>query len=317
MEESSSKATFIRKKPLICPSCDSEVWIEELLTGRGRLIAGDYTIELRRTYIKSAKWGQLNPLFYPVIVCPKCYYSTYHEDFEKRIERREDIFVQLETKSKKEEIAVLFGGLPNFKEERNSIHGVLSYLFADVTYTYLDAKYVPTFKRALSLLRAAWLLDDYALYTGITIYNEAKDICYEQAAKLYLKVLELEEKGIEDLSKIPSFGPDVDKNFGFEGIKYVYCLLNYRLCFFEKDIVERAKKFKIAKALMAKVFGLGVSSKSKPSIILLLAKYLHKVIGDKIKEYQYKIDNNIPVSEDYIEIELFDLDKEESILKKL
>ncbi len=66
---------------IICPVCHAEFHREDIRTGRGRLIAGDLTDELRRSYQPSKKYGEVYPLFYPVTVCPECYYAAFQGDF--------------------------------------------------------------------------------------------------------------------------------------------------------------------------------------------------------------------------------------------
>ena len=82
-QEKKTRVTFYLKKEIKCPICDEIFLREELLTGRGRLIAGGLTQELRRLYEPSKLYGKVNPLLYPVTCCPKCFYSAYHDDFSK------------------------------------------------------------------------------------------------------------------------------------------------------------------------------------------------------------------------------------------
>ena len=50
---------------------------EELLSGSGRLLAGELTDELRRTYIPSQKYGAVYPLIYSIGVCPQCFLALF------------------------------------------------------------------------------------------------------------------------------------------------------------------------------------------------------------------------------------------------
>ncbi len=309
---SEKKKTFFKKNPLVCPVCKTKVFVEELFTGRGRVIAGNHTIELRRTYQESATWGKANPLLYPVAVCPQCYFSVIQEDFERKITNQDNLNRIRKDKTKKLEIESLFDEQIDFAKERTLISGTLSHIFADLTYNYLPDSYNPTFKKALSSLRAAWLLGDLEIEDKDEKekYEKMKNFYYEQSARLYKMTLDYEQNGKEPLELLNHAGPDLDKNFGFEGIKYMYCILNYRMCFFEKVIEERVNKFNYARSLLGKLFGFGKTSKGKPSVILELAKRMYRVIGDKVKEYEHKIENNIPITEDYIELELVDLDED-------
>src|SRR5208283_5339688 len=75
------KLTFFEKKQTACPVCNSKFYREDLLSGGGRLIAGDLTPELRRLYEPSKKYGEVQPLIYPVTVCPVCYFAALPVDF--------------------------------------------------------------------------------------------------------------------------------------------------------------------------------------------------------------------------------------------
>ena len=63
------KLTFFEKKQTVCPVCDAKFYREDLLSGGGRLIAGDLTPELRRLYEPSKKYGEVHPLMPCVLLC--------------------------------------------------------------------------------------------------------------------------------------------------------------------------------------------------------------------------------------------------------
>ena len=77
----SEKTTFFSKNPIVCPVCETSFYKEDLLSGGGRLIAGELTEELHRTYEPSKKYGEVYPLVYAVLVCPSCLYAAYTQDF--------------------------------------------------------------------------------------------------------------------------------------------------------------------------------------------------------------------------------------------
>ena len=87
MTEESTRSSYFSKKVSVCPVCSTNFSREDLLTGRGRLIAGEITRELRRHYEPSQKFGEVYPLIYPVTVCPVCRYSAYPQDFSEVPER--------------------------------------------------------------------------------------------------------------------------------------------------------------------------------------------------------------------------------------
>lgn len=59
------KVTYFAKNPLTCPICGHSVIKEELLSGSGRLIAGDLTDELHRKYERPKIWYHLSPNLCP------------------------------------------------------------------------------------------------------------------------------------------------------------------------------------------------------------------------------------------------------------
>jgi len=152
------KLTFLSKKKIKCPVCEAEFAREELFTGRGRLIAGDLTGELRRLYQPSQKYGEVFPLCYTLDVCPECYYASFPSDFahisgdtasqifEHKIERIESI-----TK--------LVGEL-DFDNPRNLREGAASYYLAMQSYEYFPSSFSPAVKQGLCALRSAWLFND-------------------------------------------------------------------------------------------------------------------------------------------------------------
>ena len=72
--------TYFSKEELTCPICDSHFNGEEMRMGGGRLSAGELTDELRRRYQPTQKYGKVNPLLYPITVCPNCLYAA--DDFD-------------------------------------------------------------------------------------------------------------------------------------------------------------------------------------------------------------------------------------------
>ena len=81
MSEDKKKVSFREKNATRCPVCSFEFNQEKMLTGGGRLIAGKLTDELRRLYEENKKAGKIYPLAYVIVVCPKCLYAAYPQDF--------------------------------------------------------------------------------------------------------------------------------------------------------------------------------------------------------------------------------------------
>jgi uncharacterized protein (DUF2225 family) len=72
LSDSKIKLTFLTKQQLECPICENTFHKEELLSGGGRMNAGDLTKELHRIYVPTSKFGAVFPLLYPIVVCPSC-----------------------------------------------------------------------------------------------------------------------------------------------------------------------------------------------------------------------------------------------------
>ena len=60
-DQSSKKPviSFYAKEKMLCPVCKKSFAREEMLSGGGRMIAGDLTDELHRQYEPSAKYGKI------------------------------------------------------------------------------------------------------------------------------------------------------------------------------------------------------------------------------------------------------------------
>lgn len=85
------------------------------------------------------------------------------------------------------------------------------------------------------------------------------------------------------IAGLKSFGPDIDKNYGYDGVIYLGALLEYRYGQ-KKDIEARQKQLKMHKIALAKLFGLGKSSKSKPGPILEHARVLYDLLKAELNE---------------------------------
>ena len=277
------KTTFFSKNPISCPVCDTSFYREDLLSGGGRLIAGELTEELHRTYEPSKKYGELNPLVYAVLVCPSCFYAAYPQDFHEVkgefIERLKE-----ETDKRVQSASLVFKDL-DFTNYRGLKEGAASYFLAMMCYDLLDRHYSPTFKRALSALRAAWLLD--ALHRKVfgENYDYLSRLFYRKARFFYVQSVEMAQNGQEPLEAKVNFGPDLDKNYGYDGLLYITGLLEYRYGPRQNN-EKRVKSLESAKRIVSKLFGTGKASKSKPSAILDKARELYEEMNKEIKQIQ-------------------------------
>jgi len=275
------KVSYYLKNSLSCPVCRGQFKKEEMFSGGGRLIAGDINDELRRSYLPSKKVGEMYPLIYPVTVCPECLYAAYSEDFPLVKEKNKP--AALSQKIKRQRDIKLVFPIVDFKKPRNLFTGAASYLLAVSSYSFLGRETAPTFKKGLSCLRAAWLFDDLnKKYPGQN-YDRIKLILYKKAMSYYEKTVYIAQTGEERIDSVKIFGPDLDKNYGFQGVLFISTLLMFKYGD-EESTEERIAKLEGAKRIISKVFGSGKSSKSKPSFILDTSKDLYEKLNEKIAE---------------------------------
>jgi uncharacterized protein (DUF2225 family) len=277
------KTTFFSKNPVACPVCDTSFYREDLLSGGGRLIAGELTEELHRTYEPSKKFGELFPLVYAVMVCPSCLYAVYPQDFDEVKEEQAEVLRE-HTEERVTNASLVFKDL-NFSTYRGLKEGAASYFLAIMCYDLLDRHYSPTLKRALSALRAAWLLDSLHRKEFSENYDYLARLFYRKARFFYLQAIELAQNGQEPLEAHVNFGPDLDKNYGYDGLLYVAGLLEYKYGP-RTNSEKRIKSLENAKRIVSKLFGTGKASKSKPSAILDKARELYDEMNREIKQLQ-------------------------------
>lgn len=273
--------SFYSKEQIECPVCHAKFKREELHSGGGRLIAGDLTDELRRLYEPSARYGKINPTIYNLTVCPKCLYTAFPQDFS--IPPKQTIEKFFETiESRYTSIKRIFNSV-DFSKERGLKEGAASYYLSMLCYEICDKKFSPTIKQAISAIRAAWLFYDLSKKFPEENYKYISDLLYQKATFMYRKALELETNGVEIIAGLKSFGPDVDKNYGYDGIIYLSALLEYK--YGQKNNMElRLKRLESQKFSLAKMFGLGKSSKSKPGPLLEAARDLYDNLKIELNE---------------------------------
>lgn len=279
----SVKVTFFSKNPIECPLCSTKFYKEDLLSGRGRLIAGDLSDELRRFYEPSQKYGELLPLIYPVMVCPSCYYAAYAADFK---EVSNDALRELkeDTDQRIESISIIFKEL-DFTTFRELPEGAASFFLAIRCYDYFESSFYPTFKRGLSSLRAAWLFDElHGKYSGEN-YDYLRDLFYRKAHFFYLLALDRSQDGQEVLESGLNYGPDLDNNYSYDGFLYISGLLEYKYGP-RSDPEKRTRALENGKRIVSRLFGTGKASKSKPSAILEKAQDLYELMNKELKEQQ-------------------------------
>ena len=273
--------TFFAKEQIICPVCDARFKREELKSGGGRLIAGDLTDELHRLYEPSAKYGEIFPLVYNITVCPKCYYAALPQDFS--VIDKESITAISKKMQDRYKSAVRICGSLDFNSNRRLNEGAASYYLALLCYEDVSYKFSPTVKRGLCSLRAAWLFGDMDKKFPGENYDYIASLFYHKALFFYSRAIALESTGKEIVSNLRFFGPDMDKNYGFDGVLYIAALLEYK--YGSKTDPEKRKELLAAqRRSLAKMFGLGKSSKNKPGPLLEHARNLYNSIVAELGE---------------------------------
>jgi uncharacterized protein (DUF2225 family) len=271
--------TFFSKTPIECPICEGKVFREEMRTGRGRQIAGSLTRELRRNYEVSKQFGEVLPLIYPVTVCPNCYYATYHEDFLNVPDRIVDT-LRSEDRARADFFKDIFPAL-DFTEPRALEEGVASYVFASMCYEHFPKQFSPLFKSGLSQLRAAWLCQDLHRKQPAENFDYLARVFYRKARYYYMRAVEGEQDGSQTLSGAHTLGPDLDKNYGYDGVLYISGLLEFQYGP-KSDPEARRQALGRAKRTVARIFGMGKASKDKPAAILDNAREVYDAISKEL-----------------------------------
>ena len=283
------KVSFFAKDDTECPLCKTKHNKEELLSGGGRLIAGKLTGELRRLYQESKKYGLIYPLAYNIQVCPRCLYAAFPKDFN-RLKDNEIGALKQTTDHRVKLVSTLFTNV-NFKEPRTLVHGAASMVLAVDCYHLRDVYVAPTIKKAVTSIRAAWLLSDLHQFASYRPYDKAADFYYMESVRNYHKTLELMQTGKEPVeAESYILGPDLDKNWGYDGVIYLNALLTKKYLDRmaaskpeQKDLLERSKRY------LSKLYGSGKSSRSKPSAIVDMAKDLYDELGDMIEAMEKEV----------------------------
>jgi uncharacterized protein (DUF2225 family) len=278
-ESKNSKISFYAKDTLRCPCCNRAFHREELRSGSGRLIADDLTDELHRLYKPSAKYGEIFPLAYEVTVCPQCWFAAMGDDFT---ELPPELAAQLrrDEKKRKEAANLIFSGL-NFEDLRGLVNGAASLYLAASCYDYFPPEFSPTIKQGINILRCAWLLDELDRKNEGQHYDWLATLFKRKAQFFYSQALQKETSGKESLSAVKFFGPDTDRNYGYEGVLYLKGVLLLKYGNKEDEEVRHAA-LEDAKHTIARIFGIGKASKGKPGPLLENVKELYNNLNAEL-----------------------------------
>jgi uncharacterized protein (DUF2225 family) len=273
---------YYTKDKVVCPVCKKDIKHEEMLTGGGRMIAGPLTDELRRTYERSAKYGKVYPTMYSVGACPVCHAAFFWNDF-KQVTNKDTIDHFIDTEDeRKTSVSAIF---PHYDLNRNRtlLDGAAMYYLALISYEALDASFSPTIKKAICSLRLAWLCTDLNELCPGYNYDFVSNTFYKKALFFYHEALDYESNRKENISNAGNLGPDVDKNYGYDGVIYLCGLLEFK--YGQKENMDaHLKKLDSYKRALARLFGLGKSTKSKPGPLLEHARNLYDTIAKTLQD---------------------------------
>jgi uncharacterized protein (DUF2225 family) len=279
-DEKELKISFQSKEEYICPICGTTFRREELLSGSGRLIAGELTDELHRLYEPSAKYGEVYPLSYQATVCPECWFASMDKDFLGLPKSAFD-GIMGDRRKRVDDTLTIFPAI-DFNEPRGLMSGAASLYLAVRCYEFYPKDFSPTVKQAIATLRAAWLLEELDKKLPGQHYDWLTLLFKKKAQFLYNEAIRREQSGKENLSGLKIFGPDTDKNYAYEGALYLSALLKVKYGP-NVDPAQRAQSLDEAKRTIAKIFGLGKSSKAKPGPLLEHARALYDSINKELK----------------------------------
>ena len=280
-KERELKISFESKEQSTCPICSAVFHREELLSGGGRMIAGALTDELHRIYEPSVKYGDVYPLAYLPTVCPECWFASSDKDFtaipvssrqlaendrEKRIKDTKKIFPNLD-----------------FHDNRDLESGAASHFLVLRCYDYFPKQFSPTMKQGIASLRTGWLLDEMDMKNPGQHYDWLAILLKKKALFFYSEAIIKEQSGKETLSGIKTFGPDIDKNYAYEGALYLSALLKFKYGHLD-DPLQRVSALGDAKRTIARIFGVGKKTKSKPGPLLEHARNLYDKISQELNE---------------------------------
>jgi uncharacterized protein (DUF2225 family) len=275
------KVSFTSKEELSCPVCDTRFHREELLSGSGRLIAGSLTDELHRLYEPSAKYGEIFPLAYQSTVCPVCWYASSEKDFPLLPPHLKDKVFN-EQFQRIADASLIFPDV-DFGQPRGLVSGAASQYLTLRCYDFFPKEFSPTIKQAIAAIRTGWLLEHIDQKQPGEHYDWLALLFKRKANFLYHQAMSLEQSGKETLSGISNFGPDTDKNYIYEGALYLSALFTLKYGS-HKNAELRINQLGEAKRTIAKIFGVGKSSKNKPGPLLEHARDLYDRLNKELNE---------------------------------
>ncbi len=273
------KISFYAKEATRCPVCDASFRREELFSGR--VNADELTDELHRTYKPLHAYGDVYPLCYEIEVCPACFYAAFRADFMPMAVKAGSV-LQDRIEYRVEEVQRIFSGL-DYQGARGLLEGAASYYLAMLCYEHAGKDFSPTIKSAMCAIRSAWLCNDLHRKSPNENWDYVAGLFYRKARFFYRLAIELEQSGKEVYSAQRNLGPDTDKNYGHEGVVYMFSILELKYGP-KEDHAARREHLASAKIAVARMFGLGKKTKSKPGPLLDKARELYERLKTELQD---------------------------------
>lgn len=274
--------TYLSSQPITCPVCGHEFYVEKMQTGSGRLIAGDITDLLHRKYKPSQKYGKIDPLIYSIITCPDCYYSVLPQDFLKIPDDVADSLKSL-SHERIDFANKIIGEIVDFTKAKTSESGAAGYALAIDCYDKFPKKMTPVIKQAICSIRCGYIFDDLNIERPGVYYDYLASLFYKKALFFYKYALELNQSKVQIMENMKVLGPDIDKDYGYDGVTYEIATLTVK--YGEKTNPEiRQKELDEAKLYFGKLFGMGKSNVNKPKEILEKSKDFFDIITKEMAE---------------------------------
>lgn len=280
VQEKKHSVSYWAKELVECPVCKKKFRPEMMRQGGGRTIAGDLTDGLHSNYEVSKKFGKIYPLIYDIGACPYCETALFWRDFKEINDQNTFTRISQDRENRIKAVKNIFPHY-NLENERTLYDAVAAYYLALHCYDKVNAAYAPTFKSGLICLRLAWLCKDLNEVYPDHNFLYISQVFYRKALFFYQQTLINEGNGTESIGTVVYFGPDTDKNYGYNGLVYLAALLEFKYGQTNNQ-QSRLKKLDEGKRSIAKIFGLGKSSKAKPGPLLEVARSVYDAISEEI-----------------------------------
>ncbi len=277
--------SFFHDVPIKCPVCEHSFKKEVMRFGHGRLISIDIDAELKQTYKFSKKFGEIYPYIYNIFICPNCWFAALSEDFN-----RKDFYnytgLRADEKFRRRQGRELSPQV-DFDSYRTLENGLVGYFLAILCYAYCSFGSFAEAKKSIAAIRAAWCIGDIIAGT-----HDSELIPPYAALKQYFRYTAYLESShhLKSLYKpavskdnfaVEIYGPDVNKDLGFNGFLYLNNYLSLEFLALEATAYAQYKRMEKSRNTLSKVFGFGKSSRQKPSVLMNKARDLYKEVKEK------------------------------------